>query len=98
MSVRPRVAPQLPQEVAEAGVEVVTNSEQPQLTPAHQAVGIEPAKEAVPVVIPTQPTIQLPYTALEVKQIEKKVPISESKHWLAALTEYLHKKIGGVAA
>ncbi|CAN5126076.1 hypothetical protein BH09PAT1_BH09PAT1_4990 [soil metagenome] len=95
--VRPtEMAPQLQAEVAEAGVEVVNNPEQPQLTQEHKDVGIEPAKEAVPVIIPTQPSIQLPYTSLEVKNIVKKVPISESKHWLAALTEYLLKKIQGV--
>lgn len=97
--VRPtEVAPQLQPEVREAGVEVVTNPEQPQLTQEHKAVGLEPAKEAVPVVIPTQPTIQLPYTAQQAKEIEKKVPVAESRHWLAVLTEYLLKKLQGVTA
>ncbi len=97
--VRPtEVAPVLQQEVAEAGVEVVHNPEQPQLTPEHKAVGIEHAKEAVPVTIPMQPSIQLPYTPSQVQEIEKKVPISESKHWLAVLTEYLMKKLQGVTA
>lgn len=96
--VRPtEVAPQLQQEVVDAGVEVVHNPEQPQLTQEHKAVGLELAKEAVPVTIPAQPTTQLPYSAQEVKEIEKKVPISESKHWLAALTEYLLKKLQGAA-
>lgn len=94
--IRPtEVSPQLNQEVVEAGVEVVNNPEQPQLTQEHKTAGLEPAKEAVPVTVPLQPTIQLPYSAQQVKEIEKKVPISESKHWLAALTEYLLKKIQG---
>jgi len=96
--VRPtEVTPQIPLEVAEAGVEATPNSEQPQLTQEHKAVGIQHAKETTPVAIPTHPTVQLPYTPLEAKQIEKTTSISESKHWLAALTEYLLKKIQGVA-
>ncbi len=96
--VRPsEVTPQIPPEVAEAGVEVAPNKEQPQLTQEHQAVGIQHAKEATPLTIPTQPTVQLPYTPLEAKEIEKKTSITESKHWLAALTAYLLKKIQGIA-
>lgn len=96
--VRPsEVTPQIPQEVSEAGVEVSPNPEHVPLNQTHQQVGIQHAKEATPVVIPTQPTVQLPYTALEAKEIEKKTSINESKHWLAALTEYLLKKIQGAA-
>lgn len=88
------VAVELPQEVAEAGVEVVHNAEQPHITPEHQAVGIEPAKEAVPAVVaPAPKTITLPYSAAQAKQIEKQAPLTESRHWLAALTAYLLKKL-----
>lgn len=93
------VAVQLPQEVAEAGVEVVHNAEQPQLTPEHQAVGIEPAKEAVPAVVaPAPKTVTLPYTPTQAKQIEKQAPVTESRHWLAALTEFLLKKLQLISA
>jgi hypothetical protein len=96
--VRPsEVTPQIPQEVAEAGVEVSPNPEHVPLNQTHQQVGIHHAKEATPVAIPTQPTVQLPYTPLEAKEIEKKTSTTESKHWLAALTEYLLKKIQGIA-
>jgi len=96
--VRPtEVTPQIPLEVAESGVEASPNIEQPQLTQEHKAVGIQHAKEATPVAIPTHPTVQLPYTPLEAKEIEKTTSITESKHWLAALTEYLLKKIQGTA-
>ncbi|MEK7605048.1 MAG: hypothetical protein AAB478_00830 [Patescibacteria group bacterium] len=88
------VAVQLPQEVAEAGVEIVHNAEQPQITPEHQAVGIEPAKEAVPAVVaPAAKTITLPYSPAQAKQIEKQAPLAESRHWLAVLTEFLLKKL-----
>lgn len=93
------VAVQLPQEVAEAGVEVVRDAEQPQITPEHQAVGIEPAKEAVPAVVaPAPKTITLPYSPAQAKQIEKQAPLTESRHWLATLTEYLLKKLQIISA
>lgn len=87
------VTPQVPQEVAEAGVEVVANPEQPQLTSEHQAVGLQPAREAVPAVITQTQTIQLPYSAVVAQQVEKQSSVKESRHWLAILTEYLLKKL-----
>lgn len=62
--------PVIPKEVAEAGVEAV--SETPSFTPAHQQAGIAPAKESVPV--QTQPTdaVQLPKTQQEAMRLLKK--------------------------
>ncbi len=87
------VAPQLHPEVQEAGVEAVENKEQPQLSQDHKEAGIEYAKEATPVVIPPPTTVTLPYAVEEAKQIVKKTSTAESKHWLAALTEYIVRKL-----
>ena len=64
------VEPEIHQEVAEAGVEAV--SETPHVTQQHQAIGITPAKESVPV--QTQPTgvVQLPQTQQEAMHLLKK--------------------------
>lgn len=96
--VRPsEVEPQLPDEVKEAGMEVVENKERPQLTADHKALGIEHAKESVPVVVSPTSSVQLPYTLQDAKLIEKQVPRTESRHWLAALTEYIWRKMQAVA-
>ncbi|MBI5045304.1 MAG: hypothetical protein HZC02_05250 [Candidatus Levybacteria bacterium] len=97
--IRPtEVTPQLHPELQEAGVETVENKEQPILTQDHKQAGIEYAREATPVVIPQPTTITLPYALDEAKQITKKVSTSESKHWLAALTEYIVRKLQAVSA
>lgn len=64
------VGPSIPKEVAEAGVEAV--SEVPSITPQHREIGIEPAKESVPVA--TQPTgaVTLPQTQKEAEILLKK--------------------------
>jgi len=90
------VVPQISAEAAEAGVEESPNMEQFQLTSEHTAVGIKHAGNAMPVAIPTQPAMQLPYTPLEAKEVVRSTSIAESKHWLASLTEFLLKKIQGV--
>lgn len=88
-------APKIEPEVAEAGVEAVVNQEQPQLTSAHAAVGIQPAKEAVPVVVSDQSALKFPYSSEQAKEIEKKTPASESRHWLAVLVAFLMKRLQG---
>lgn len=85
-------------EVKEAGVEAVVDKEQPQLTQEHKAVGIEYAKESVPVTTSQQVSIHLPYTPLEAREILKTVPPTESKHWLAVLTDYIIKKLRALGA
>lgn len=84
--------PSLPPEVAEAGIEVAPNIEQPQLDASHKAAGIEPARAAIPVVIPQTTSIYLPYSPSQAKQVEKESSIGESRHWLAQLTEYIIRK------
>lgn len=92
------IEPQLPPEVAEAGIEVTPNSEQPQLDDSHKAAGIEPAREAIPVVIPQTTSIYLPYSPADAKKVEKESSISESRHWLAQLTEYIIHKFQSIRA
>lgn len=86
------IAPILPSEVEEF-VEVVENKEEPQLTDEHRAVGIEHAPAATPVVVSDQPVVQMPYTYQQAEQVVKDTSVEESKHWLAALTEYLLRKL-----
>jgi len=86
------VAPQLPPEVVEAGVEVVVNKEHPQLDDSHKAAGIEHAQAPIPVVIPQTTSIYLPYSPGQAKQVEKESSVGESRHWLAQLTEYIISK------
>lgn len=64
------VSPAISKEVAEAGVEAV--SEVPSITPQHKEIGIEMAKESVPVA--TQPTgaVQLPQSQKEAEMLLKK--------------------------
>lgn len=64
------VAPAISPEVAEAGVEAV--AETPVVTSYHKEIGIEPAKESVPV--QTQPTgaVSLPKTQQEAELLLKK--------------------------
>lgn len=84
--------PSIPPEVAEAGIEVTPNSEQPQLDDSHKAAGIEHAREAIPVVIPQTTSIYLPYSPGQAQKVEKESTIGESRHWLAQLTEYIISK------
>jgi len=90
--------PSLSPEVAEAGVEVTANSEQPQLDGSHKAAGIEPARAAIPVIIPQTTSIYLPYSPIEAKKVEKESSTGESRHWLAQLTAYIIRKFQTINA
>lgn len=84
--VRPsEVEPVLAQEVTEAGVTVVGNPEQPQLTTDHTAIGIAPAKDAVPVRTSPVGHVQLPMEEKEAKHAMKTQPIHASVRWFATL-------------
>lgn len=80
------VAPRLHPEVAEAGVEAV--SEKPEITQEHKDLGIEPAKETVPVKTQPSDSVVIPNAPLseqkarEVVKLHKK--ISQSILWMAA--------------
>lgn len=77
-------APQLPKEVAEAGVEIVKPHDVPQLTLEDKKAGLTPAP--VIALVPTQPTdnIVLPMTGEQATQVVKtnKKP-NNSIVWLA---------------
>ncbi len=90
--------PSLSPEVAEAGIEVAPNSEQPQLDDSHKAAGIQPARDAIPVVIPQTTSIYLPYNPAQAKQVGKESSIGESRHWLAQLTGYIIRKFQSISA
>lgn len=95
----PEIAPVIPPEVAEHGVEAVTTPERPQLTEHHKTIGMEHAKESVPA--PIQPAstshIQLPMTEEEALQTIKTTGVNDSKHWLAILIEKVYKKLQKLA-
>ncbi len=86
-------SPIIPPEVAEHGVEAVLDHEKPKITPEHKQVGIEPAKEAVPVVTQPQGTVQLPMSEEDALNTIKTTSASESKHWLAVLVEKAYKHL-----
>lgn len=83
-------APELPQELKEAGV-TVENKERPVLNEEHKAAGVQHAKESVPVIPQTQ-SVQLPYTPVQIHDM-KKTSTKEGKHWIAVFVEYLGKKL-----
>jgi len=94
--------PVLDQEVQEAGVEHSVDETELHLTDEHAAVGIEPAKESVPV-LQTQPTASphvknAPFTPQEAIEIMKTTPTDDTKHWLAVLFLMVTKKMHLVAS
>lgn len=91
--IEPVIAP----EVAEHGVETVTNQHVPQLTPEHKALGIEHAKETVQVVTVPTGQVQLPMTVEEATVTVKQQKVSNSIVWIAALVlkhaKLVHEKL-----
>lgn len=74
------VAPEISKEVAEAGVEAV--SETPPVTPLHKQMGIEPAKESVPVQTQPSGAVQLPQSQEEAATLLKKnSDVRNSRTW-----------------
>lgn len=72
-------------------------SEEPKITEAHKQIGLELAKESVPV--STQPTglVHIPWPAEEVQKIKRTTATNDSKHWLAILFERVLKQLGNTA-
>ena len=83
--------PSLDKEIAETGVETV--SESPQLSYDQKKAGIEYAKENVPVSTTPSGSIVLPMTEEEAIKIIKTTDTSDSKHWLAVLIERIFQQI-----
>lgn len=90
-------APELDQEVKEAGVEHVVDPTELHLTEEHADAGIEQAKESVPV-LQTQKTPIIPkiknaqFTQSEAVEIVKHTSTNDAKHWVAVLLVMLYKK------
>ncbi|MDO8461146.1 MAG: hypothetical protein Q7S38_01745 [bacterium] len=83
--------PSLDKEVAETGVETV--SESPQLSYDQKKAGVDYARENVPVSTTPSANIVLPMTEEEAIKIIKTTNISDSKHWLAVLIERIFQQI-----
>lgn len=79
------VEPVLEPEVTEAGVAVVSNIETPQITDDHKAIGILPAKDAVPVHTSPLGHVQLPMDEAQAKEVIKTHPVYDSVRWFAML-------------
>lgn len=75
--------PQLTKELKELGVETTKAESSP--TGEHQAIGIKPAGESVPVTTQPSGIVRLPMTKEEAKQISKTHGIKDALRWLAAL-------------
>ncbi|GIW61185.1 MAG: hypothetical protein KatS3mg089_0037 [Patescibacteria group bacterium] len=87
------VEPVLHPEVKEVGVEISHDQEKPKLTEEHQRLGIEYAKESVPVSLSKTSGTNLPYNPEQIAMLKKTTHKDDSKHWLVILTEYLLKKL-----
>lgn len=87
------VAPVIPPELSEHGVEAVPSTEAPPLTVEHKEAGIHHAKESVPVSSQPQQTIKLPMTEEEALKVIKTTNVSDSKHWLALLIEKVYEHL-----
>ena len=88
--------PDIPQEVQEAGVEAVPSTEHPQIHPdVQEATGITPVQTAVQVPQAPSGIVQLPNMPMDeataVQTIKEAKP-SESRRWLAILTQFLLAK------
>ena len=76
----------IPSEVAEHGVEAVVDHETLQLTEDHKQVGLEPAKESVPVSTQPSGAVQFSLTTQQATQILKMhKKVSDSILWLAKI-------------
>lgn len=84
-------APELPQEVQEAGVEVV--HETPQLTLQDKHAGLSHAPAITPVATTPKLNVELPPQA-EIVQVLKTTPDKDSKKWMFMLFEKVGRKIG----
>jgi len=84
--------PELSPEVSQAGVTVV--AEQPEIKPEDRLVGIEPAKEAVPVQIEPTGLVTLPMTAQKAEELLKTDHNpADARVWAANMVLYeLHRK------
>lgn len=84
-------APELPQEVQEAGVEVV--HETPQLTLQDKHAGLSHAPAIAPVTTMSKLNVELPPQA-EIVQVLKTTPDKDSKKWMFMLFEKVGRKFG----
>jgi len=72
-------------ELKEYGVEASSDAEDMKVNASQQRVGIEPAKESVPVSTSPTGAVQFPLQGEEIVQIRKTRPVTESIRWLAEL-------------
>ncbi len=77
--------PTIHPELKEYGVEASSDAEDIRLSVSQQSVGIEPAKESVPVQTSPTGAVQFPLKGEEIVQIKKTRPVTESIRWLAEL-------------
>lgn len=77
--------PTIHPELKEYGVEASSDAEVIKVSASQQSVGIEPAKESVPVKTSPTGAVQFPLLGAEIVQIKKTRPITESIRWLAEL-------------
>ena len=90
------VAPTIPQEVREAGVEPIESVEQPNVPQEAKQAGVEPAKESVPVTFSDQPVASVLPTPMNYPEAVKEIQgnPANSKTWLGMLSKYVLEKFG----
>lgn len=77
------LAPNVDQELQEAGVEHTPQVEHPKLTIEDKKAGIEAAKAAVPVSSVTGANVKFPFTEEKVEEIRKTISLKDSLRWFA---------------
>lgn len=77
--------PTIHPELKEYGVEASSDAEVIKLSASQQRVGIEAAKESVPVKTSPTGAVQFPLQGEEIVRIKKTRPVTESIRWLAEL-------------
>lgn len=87
------VEPVVSPELAEHGVEVVANREHPVLSDDHRQIGIQHAKESVPVTTHPQGSIQLPMTEEDADRRFRTTKVDDSDHWFTALVKKAYEQL-----
>lgn len=96
--------PQIPQELAELGIETSPDTDKPEVPPAAQQVGVQPVKTAIPVQTESQGTVVInqavptPLTYQQAVTTLKAHKADESISWLSMLSKYILEKLGMVDA
>jgi hypothetical protein len=92
--------PQIPQELADLGIEVSPDTDKPDVPQDAQQVGVQPVKTATPVTtvpqgtVTVDPAVPTPVTYQQAALNLKSHKADESITWLSMLSKYIIEKLG----